>query len=94
MSLPPYDQTRYGPELLTQEWLGCPTYMSKDITTMLRHANHNKPFQIDQFTDRRVNIWSMKAQQTWAIPQPLEIFPGSGSMEIRRASRPFQRTIH
>eukprot|EP00959_Pyramimonas_sp_CCMP1952_P299995 6274722-Pyramimonas_sp.AAC.1 len=39
MSLPPYDQTRYGPVLLTDEWLGCPTYMSKDIATMLRHAS-------------------------------------------------------
>eukprot|EP00959_Pyramimonas_sp_CCMP1952_P133773 2797512-Pyramimonas_sp.AAC.1 len=53
MSLPPYDQTRYGPELFTDERLGCPTYMSNDITTMLRHANHNNPFHIDQFTDRR-----------------------------------------
>eukprot|EP00959_Pyramimonas_sp_CCMP1952_P326152 6826958-Pyramimonas_sp.AAC.1 len=42
--------------------------MSQDITTMLRHANHGKTFHIDQFTGRRVNKWSMKAQQSWTIP--------------------------
>eukprot|EP00959_Pyramimonas_sp_CCMP1952_P015473 328009-Pyramimonas_sp.AAC.2 len=68
MSLPPYDQSRYGPGPLTQEWLGDPTFMSKDITTVLRHANHSKPFHNYQFTDRRVNIWSVKAQQSWTIP--------------------------
>eukprot|EP00959_Pyramimonas_sp_CCMP1952_P457774 9475492-Pyramimonas_sp.AAC.1 len=35
--LPPCETTRYGPDLLTAAWLGDPQYMSKDITTMLRH---------------------------------------------------------
>eukprot|EP00959_Pyramimonas_sp_CCMP1952_P069112 1442731-Pyramimonas_sp.AAC.1 len=30
ISLPPYEETRYGPELITTEWLGDPIYMSKD----------------------------------------------------------------
>eukprot|EP00959_Pyramimonas_sp_CCMP1952_P441498 9242655-Pyramimonas_sp.AAC.1 len=74
MSLPPCDQIRYGPDLLAQEWLGDPTFLSKDITTMLRHANHKKPFHIDKLTDRRVNRWSMKAQQSWAIPSRWKYF--------------------
>eukprot|EP00959_Pyramimonas_sp_CCMP1952_P098507 2059373-Pyramimonas_sp.AAC.1 len=37
--------------------------MSRDITTMLRHISYSKHFSIDQFTDRRINIW--KRRTTW-----------------------------
>eukprot|EP00959_Pyramimonas_sp_CCMP1952_P179933 3762601-Pyramimonas_sp.AAC.1 len=67
MPLPPYDEVRYGPELL-DEWLGDLIYRSKEITTILRHEIHYKKFHIDQCLDRRVNIWSNTAQQSWKVP--------------------------
>eukprot|EP00959_Pyramimonas_sp_CCMP1952_P242400 5066831-Pyramimonas_sp.AAC.1 len=48
--------------------------MSKAITTMLRHMNPSKQFNIDQFTDGRVNIWTKRVQQRWKFPCRWNLF--------------------
>eukprot|EP00959_Pyramimonas_sp_CCMP1952_P136853 2863643-Pyramimonas_sp.AAC.1 len=48
--------------------------MSKDITTMLRHEINYKKFHINQFNDRRINIWPNSTQHAWIIPSSWKSF--------------------
>eukprot|EP00959_Pyramimonas_sp_CCMP1952_P153094 3202447-Pyramimonas_sp.AAC.1 len=48
--------------------------MSKDITTMLRHETHYKKFWINQFYDRRINIWEETTNNEWKIPSNWKSF--------------------
>eukprot|EP00959_Pyramimonas_sp_CCMP1952_P404470 8476521-Pyramimonas_sp.AAC.1 len=41
---------------------------------MLRHEIHCKRFHIDQFLDRRVNIWPNTALHSWSIPSNWKSF--------------------
>eukprot|EP00959_Pyramimonas_sp_CCMP1952_P138816 2905589-Pyramimonas_sp.AAC.1 len=68
ISLPPYNDMAYGPELILIEYLGDNKFMSKDISTMLRHASHSKNFSINQLTDRRINLWRRSRMLGGIIP--------------------------
>eukprot|EP00959_Pyramimonas_sp_CCMP1952_P072653 1518021-Pyramimonas_sp.AAC.1 len=48
--------------------------MSKDITTMLRHEIHYEKFHINQFHDRRINIWPNTTDREWKIPSNWKSF--------------------